>query len=168
MSEKIKRNVNEWLEAFAHAVVIVIILYFLAWPFTIKGSSMEDNFFTGDRIIICRVMVYAGAIDRGDVVVCEGSGTKDIIKRVVGLPGDQIEISDGHVYINGEVLVEPYVKEDYTNGSLSLTLGVDEYYLLGDNRSISQDSRNTGPFTRKQILGKTIAKWYPFNSLQFY
>lgn len=161
-------KLKEWLEAFLYAVAIVIVLYFVAWPFKIEGASMENSFFTGDRIVVSRVMAWGNFLKQGDLVICRLSDSQDIIKRVIGQPGDRVDIRAGKVYINGEKLDEPYLKEDFTMGEMSVLLSEREYFVMGDNRAASTDSRELGPLSRSRFVGKTILRWFPFDQIAVY
>ncbi len=90
------------------------------------------------------------------------------MKRVVAVSGDKIEIRGGEVFVNGEKLAEEYLSEPYTDGEVSLEVGVDEFFVMGDNRSVSFDSRRVGTLKGSDIIGKVLLKWYPFDEFQFY
>jgi signal peptidase I len=119
---------------------------------------MESSYFTGDKVIISHICAWLNDIKSGSVVLCNLDG-EYAIKRMIALPGDEVQIKDGLVYVNGNKLEEDYLSPDtYTGEDMSLTLGEDEYFVLGDNRSVSKDSRQVGPLTAKQILGIVIFK----------
>lgn len=160
-----KKNIMEWLQSLIEALIIAGILFVFFWPLKIEGTSMENTFFTGDRVIMSRALVYAGKFERGDLLVCKikkDGEDKNIIKRLIGLPGDHIEIKDGYVYLNGTPLQEDYLKEEETIGDEDIILAEDEYYVLGDNRAVSLDSREEGPLNRRQLIGKVLLRWFPF------
>lgn len=163
-----KSHVFEWIEAFLEAAALAAVLFFLFWPVLIDGASMENTFNSGDRVVISRVMAYSGMVGNGDVVICrlrdEG---KPAIKRVIASNGDKIVISNNTVMVNDIKLNEPYIKTDKTSGNINITLKKDEYFVLGDNRALSYDSRRAGIITKKDIVGKVILRWYPFNEMKF-
>lgn len=124
----------------------------------IEGASMEPTFRTGDRCLLNRVSPVLGTITRGDIVVLRDRGEDDYaIKRVVGLPNDEIEFRKGRVYINGVLLREKYLAphtQTWTpRGNGDFHLGPHSYFVLGDNRPISEDSRYYGPISQGAILG---------------
>ncbi len=165
-----KTILKEWISAFIDAAIIAIILYFLFWPFLIEGSSMENTFKTGDRVLVSRIAAYINLIDYNDIILCkiDYNGYKEtIVKRVIGKPGDHITIKDDKVYINDSLLIEPYIKMPNTKGNVDITLSDDEYYVLGDNRERSTDSRTFGAIKKSDIQAKVVFKWYPFGDMGF-
>ncbi len=166
-----KSKLREWLSAFVEAIIIAVILYFLAWPFLIEGSSMENSFETGDRVFVSRLCAYLNLIDYNDVILCKinYNGNEEIIvKRVIGKPGDHIVIKDKQVDINDLALIETYIKNPIsTDGSVDLILKDDEYYVLGDNRDKSTDSRFFGAIKKSDIEAEVIFRWYPFGDMEF-
>ncbi len=166
-----KSKLKEWLSAFVEAIIIAVVLYFLAWPFLIEGSSMESTFETGDRVFVSRLCAYLNLIDYNDIILCKVKyeGNEEIIvKRVIGKPGDHIVIKDKQVYINDCALIEPYIKAPFsTDGSIDITLEDNEYYVLGDNRQKSTDSRFFGAVNKSDIEAEVIFRWYPFDKMDF-
>lgn len=157
MIQKIKKNV---LFRLTVPIVLGIILGLLVSHFAfsvarVSGDSMKSTYYDGDIVFVNRLTEP----DRGDVVVVnrEDEG-KYIIKRVIGLPGDSIVIDGGRVFVNGEYYPENYLFLDnyeYDSGlaASTITLGSDEYFVLGDNRPVSEDSREIGPVSKKDIIG---------------
>ena len=155
MSKKIK----SLFIIIAEAVVLICIAYVFAFPYRIDGSSMESSYYTGDKVLISHISVWMDNVKRGDAVVCT-LGDTTVIKRVIAVPGDELLITGGKVYLNGTLLEEPYIGTDeYTSGDISLTLGSDEYFVMGDNRSVSLDSRQEGCISRSDIKGII---WFKF------
>ena len=154
------------------AAIIIPIRYFVVKPFVVLGASMEPNFYNDEYLIIDELSYRLRAIDRGEVVVFAPptSPSQYYIKRVIGLPGETVEITDGIITIknaefpNGFTLTEEYISE-YTHGRESWVLGDDEYYVLGDNRDESLDSRSFGPITSKVIVGRAWVRGFPFNRM---
>jgi signal peptidase I len=118
----------------------------------IVGSAMEPNFHDGQIVAVEEVSVEE--LRRGDVIYFTADGKRDYLKRLIGLPGETIEIRDGKLYINDKLLDEPYIKESMRGSSSSIALGPDKYYVLGDNRNNSSDSRAFGSISSKDILGR--------------
>jgi signal peptidase I len=127
---------------------------------------MEPNFETGQFLIVSRVNYLIGEPERGDIVVFHypGNPDEDYIKRVIGLPGQMVEIRETQVYVDGQLLSEPYINEQCTEGRCpdeSWELGPDEYFVMGDNRNRSSDSRSFGPVLREYIVGEVLVRYWP-------
>ncbi len=147
---------------------IVIILFFSFWPASIEGSSMNPTLNNGDRIIISRFLLWFKKPSFGDLVICkmnEKGKNIDIIKRIIAVPGDKLKINDGRVYLNNKELYEEYLEYDYTDGNIDITLSDNQYFLMGDNRLFSSDSRQMGPFDGNDIVGFVMLRWFPFNEM---
>lgn len=153
--------------------IIIPVRYFLIQPFYVKGASMEETFFDNEYLMIDEITYRFSEPERGDIVVFKypQNPTQFFIKRVVGLPGERVEVRNGHVIIyndtfpRGQVLEEKeYLGEDtYTTGNEFVELKSDEYYVLGDNREQSLDSRRIGPIQRHFIVGRTWLRAWPFH-----
>lgn len=158
-------------------VIVFLVRHFLVQPFFVKGRSMEPNFYDGDYLIT-NEFDYRFNVNppkRGDVIVFKypKDETKYFIKRIVGLPGETININDGNIIIynaespNGFKLQEDYIaKSVFTSGSISVTLGDEEYYVLGDRRFESSDSRQWGPLDEKYIIGKVWTRIWPWDAVE--
>ncbi|MFH1947321.1 MAG: signal peptidase I [Candidatus Magasanikbacteria bacterium] len=153
-------------------VTIGIVRYFLFKPFYVKGQSMEPNYHEKDYLIIDELSYRFREPQRGEVVVFKAPVTnKDFyLKRILGLPGERIKIEDNKVIIynddhpQGVVVEELYLGED-TIGSIMQTIGPDQYFVMGDNRDSSYDSRRSGPINRGDIVGRTIIRGWPVNRI---
>ncbi len=152
--------------------IIIPVRYYLIKPFYVIGSSMEPNFENHEYLIIDEISYRFALPQRGDTVVIHNpfKSGEYFIKRAIGLPGEKIKITGGHVYIyntqypDGEKLVEPYLDPELkTLGEIEVTLKDDEYYVLGDNRTASLDSRVFGPIKKTGIIGRTLLRGYPLN-----
>ncbi|MBR3031975.1 MAG: signal peptidase I [Clostridiales bacterium] len=162
----------------------ILLVVFVVQRNDVYGSSMEPTLYSGDAVFVEMISVYTGNFDRGDIVTIDAKGMEgyshdeNLIKRIIGLPGETIKIADGNVYINGQLLDESdylpadtktYVgMEGQSRGYDEITLGPDEYYCMGDNRGGSNDSRRMGPFKKSQIDAKVLARIYPFNKIKFF
>lgn len=168
----IKYILLECFDVLKYSLIIFLILFFTLWPLRIEGSSMSPTFDSGDRIIMSRILITLGAFDRGDIIISrvynQDNQSQDIIKRIIAVSGDNLIIQHGSVYINGEELLEPYSLDVFTEGNLNIFLEDGQYFVMGDNRAISNDSRDLGLIYREQISGRVIFRWYPFNKLSFY
>ncbi len=149
--------------------IIIPVRYFLIQPFYVKGASMEPNFHNYEYLVINRLEYRVGEPERGDVVVLRDPRQTGqfFIKRVIGLPGETIEVKAAKVYINDERLDESVYLADTveTYGNQSITLSEDEYFFLGDNRPDSLDSRIVGPITKEEMIGKAWIRAWPFTRL---
>ena len=159
-----------WREGFdlLAMVVLVFVLVELAIPrFMVEGRSMQPNFQDGQRLIVSRVHYLFGNPGRGDIVVFNSPRNPDgepLIKRVIGLPGETVEIREQMVYVNGVPLEEPYINEPCTPSHCRdnmWELGTDEYFFMGDNRNHSNDSRRFGPVNYENIIGETLICYWP-------
>jgi len=150
------------IETIVLALLIYAGLRLFVRNFRIDGSSMEPSLHHGQLIVIARWSYWLQTPERGDIVVFRAPSAKnrDLIKRVIGLPGEQIEIRESQVFVNGEQIQEPYVLPDqYTGGPW--TLGEHELFVMGDNRGRSQDSRSWGPLEDSRIVGKGLVCYWP-------
>ncbi len=134
--------------------------------FVVQGPSMEPTFHDNQYLIISRVNYLVGAPQRGDVIVFHypNNTAEDYIKRVIGLPGDVVEIREALVYVNDLLVNEPYINEPCTQSRCRdavIILSDDEYYVMGDNRNRSRDSRDFGPINREHIIGKVLIRYWP-------
>lgn len=152
------------------AAIIIPIRYFLIQPFIVKGASMEPNFEENEYLIIDELSYRFREIERGEVVVLvPPTGVEQFyIKRVIGLPGETVEIQDGKIRIyndafpNGVILDEAYIDE-FTHGEEYVVLGGGEYFVMGDNRDMSLDSRSIGPIPEENIIGRAWLRGLPIN-----
>ena len=155
---------REILETVVLAAVIWLLINFTTARYVVEGSSMEPNLTTGQFLIVSRLAYRFGQPERGDVIVFDfpGNPSDDYVKRIVGLPGDEILIDQGLVYVNGDLLDEPYISDD----SLTPRRGTwevpeDNYFVMGDNRPSSSDSRTWGTLNEGFIVGKAWLSYWP-------
>ena len=155
--------------------IIIPVRYFLIQPFYVKGASMEPNFSDFEYLIINEISYRFNEPQRGDVVVFRypRDPSQFFIKRVSGLPQEQVVIRDGQVSIKPSASQDLVALDESaylsaatkTDRQIDVTLGPDEYYLLGDNRAASLDSRAFGPVTRQSIIGKTLLRGWPIDKV---
>ncbi len=155
-----------WLrDLFVSAAASVLIITFLYQPVRVEGTSMLPRLEDSDRLFINKFVYHISAIERGDVVVFHypRDPEKSYIKRVIALPGDRIWIAQGEVWVNGKALHEVYVPEEYrdTRSMAEMIVPQNRYFMMGDNRSISSDSREFGPVERSLIYGKAVFIYWP-------
>ena len=156
-------------------IIVAPIRYFLFQPFIVSGASMSPSFESGDYLIVDEITYRFSEPQRGDVVVFNtdfipGYASQRFIKRIVGLPGETVDITNGQVEIikNGKttVLDETYLPDSLkTVGEINVSLKSDEYFVMGDNRNYSYDSRMWGVVQRKYIVGKALFRLLPLASL---
>jgi signal peptidase I len=176
VTRKIGSFFTDLMETVVISASIFLIVYlFFVQPHQVNGQSMVPNFQSGEYVLTDKVSYRMKSPKRGDVIVfhapetahcAEGTGC-DFIKRILAVPGDTIEIKNNAVYINGELLPEPYIPSDYKilpgaatkNGPIFM--GPDEYFASGDNRPYSSDSRAWGPITKSDIVGKAFFRYWP-------
>ena len=143
----------------------VLIIMFLYQPVRVEGTSMLPRLEDHDRLFINKFVYHFASIHRGDVVVFHypRDPVKSYIKRVIAVPGDRLRIEHGQVILNGKVVKEPYVPEEFrdTKSMPELTVPDEEYFMMGDHRSISSDSREFGPVDRDLIYGKAVFVYWP-------
>src|SRR5271155_5498589 len=162
----LRRELRSWTRDLAVALgLAIVIMIFLYQPVKVEGTSMNPLLSDQERIFINKFIYRFEPIERGDVVVFwyPLDRSKSFIKRVVGLPGDSVEIRAGRLYVNGKELMEPYVPANYLDGSSypPLTLPADSFFVMGDHRDSSNDSRVFGPVARQFIYGKAVFAYWP-------
>jgi signal peptidase I len=154
---------REVVQTLAMAILLSLGLQLVVQQRLVEGTSMEPTLHTGQRLLINRLAVHGfGQPQRGDIVVFHSWGDgKDYIKRVIGLPGERVAIHDATVYIDGTALDEPYLDQPTHDTVAEVTLAQDEYYVLGDNRGNSADSRFYGPLHADHIVGTAFLSLWP-------
>jgi len=161
-----------WLRDLSLSVVIAIaVILFLYQPVKVEGTSMMPSLVDQERIFINKFVYRFGLADigHGDTVVFwyPGDTSKSYIKRVIGVPGDMVEVNDGATLVNGQPIVEPYVPEEYRD-HVSMPRRVvpaEEFFVMGDHRSSSNDSRTWGTVPRRFIYGKAVFVYWPLERL---
>lgn len=167
--EKRKNEVFEWIKSILFAVIIAIIIKTFIFNTTyVLGNSMYPTLHEKDRLFTNKILYIVDEPSRGDIVVLHAPDerNKDYIKRVIGIEGDVVRITDGSVYLNDKKLDEEYVSPNsYTNEELQIEVGKGEVFVLGDNRlkNASKDSRYFGTVDIDEITGKAFFRYYPFN-----
>lgn len=160
-------------------VIIIPIRYFLVQPFYVKGASMEPTFYDHEYLIVDEITYRLHQPERGDVVVFRypRNPQEYFIKRVIGLPGEKVQIKDNNIFIfnkehpDGFMLDENYIPAEVKTYSLvedAISLENNEYYVLGDNRNSSKDSRSFGPVNKSFIIGRVLFRGWPFNRINVF
>lgn len=169
----LKQKWKDWGEPFLIAAVLALIIRtFLLGPYKIPTGSMRPTFLEGDRIFVDKVTYRFHEPARGDIIVFRYplDKKKDFVKRLVGMPGDKLEIRDGKLILNGRLVDDPpfssyyyYNRDEWDFGRRGQLIEVpgDSYFTLGDNSAASSDSRNWGFVPRKNVVGKAFLIWWP-------
>ena len=183
------RSVIEWIAVIGGALIVALVIKtFLIQAFYIPSGSMETTLEIGDRVLVNKLSYRVHDVNRGDLVVFEAAegegdcgqpvnqaaasaaegGIKDLIKRVIGLPGDVVEGRDGRLLVNDRILVEPYLDEGVTTSDFEpATIPEGCIWVMGDNRGDSRDSRSFGPIDEDHIVGRAFVRVWPLTNLGF-
>ena len=169
--------VKEWLPYIVIVIVVVLIRSFIVTPVIVRGASMDNTLKDGQMLFLSKITYRIDKIKRYDIVVIRDSDNSLIIKRIIGLPGDNVKYEDGKLYINKVKVKDKYANgetDDFTLADIcsinrdkcNSKIPSDMYLALGDNREVSADSRSKGLFKRKQILGKATLRIWPINKVK--
>ncbi len=171
----IGKAIYSLIETILVALVLAIVLYlFIMTPHEVVGNSMYPTYKNGEFLMANKISYKVSDPQRGDVIIFKFSESQDFIKRVIGTPGDEVMIKDGKIYINGELLDE----SDYLDSSVitnggsylhegqTITIGDGQYFVSGDNRTNSSDSRDFGPIQMDAIKGKAWIVYFPFTEFR--
>ena len=177
--EERPRGLLREILSFAGYVVFVVLFTYMIVTYVgqrteVVGNSMYPTLHNGDNLLVDKLSYRLKEIERFDIVVFEYEHENHVyyIKRIIGLPGETVQIADGNIYIDGELLEEDYgyeIMESAGTAAEPITLGEDEYFVLGDNRNDSTDSRDprVGNIKRDIIIGRAFVRIYPFDAIGF-
>lgn len=165
-------DLGAWLRELLETLLLALIVYLAINAFTgryqVLSVSMEPTLHEGQYLVVSKASYWLHPPERGDIIVLEPpNGPEDaipLIKRLIGMPGDQIEARDGRIWVNGTALNEPYISGP-TNYTGNWHLKESEYFVLGDNRNNSSDSHSWGSVAEEQIIGKAIFRYWPLEKL---
>lgn len=195
--KKLIKEINSWIFSILGGFLIAVLINSKVFAkVQVQQSSMENTLFTNQQLIVEKLIYNFKEPKRGDIIIfLEDSeketilddalstinsiasifsdnkeyseGSKRLVKRVIGVPGDEVDIRDGYVYVNGKKLQEPYAKGETFSGEFKIPVkvGENELFVLGDNRMVSMDSRKFGLINFKQVEGKAIFRVYPFDEI---
>ncbi len=164
-----KGPLRDFAETVLIALVIALLIRtFIFQPFYVPTTSMVPTLKVNDRIIVNEIGLRFGSVERGDVMVFKYPLDPELnyVKRIIGMPGDTLEIREHGVYINGELLEEPYLPEDFSYspfGPVDVPQG--SFFTMGDNRPFSQDSRSWGFVPEENMVGEAVLIYWPFSSM---
>jgi signal peptidase I len=170
-----KSGLGHWLWEVIQTLVLagLLIVFFRSFIFQnyiVEGDSMVNTLHAQERLIVSRLSYILGEPERGDVIVFQYpyDPQRDFVKRIIGLPGETVAINNGVVFIDGNPLPDESLYVDYLSSESKppVVLGDDEYYVMGDNRPGSSDSRSWGPLTGRNIIGKAWLIYFPFSAAE--
>ena len=173
LSENIKKEIIEWIKIIVTSLVIALVITHFVRPTLVHGSSMYPTLEEKDYLIINRIAYNHKEPERGDIIVFKSSlvqengKEKDLVKRVIGIPGDHLKIENGEVYLNEKLQNEAYIHGQKTEGDIDITIPEGCIFAMGDNRGNSMDSRDpqVGVVKESDIMGKVIIRLFPFNKI---
>ncbi len=162
--------VQEAIQIVAPALVLALIIHmFLAQATVVFGQSMEPNLHANQRLIVDKISFRFHSPERNDIVVVDRPNMEEmLVKRIVALPGETVDIRRGTVYVNGIPVDESYPHDHSEYDMPPITLGPLSYFVLGDNRANSNDSRSFGPVTREQIVGRVWLRYWPVSEVTLF
>ena len=171
--DKEYRRFMNW-DFFLYLLTVLLIAFairaFVAEPIVVDGESMHPTLLDHEYMLVEKLSYYVERPERGDIIVCYYPGfTVSCVKRVIGLPGDEIYVWDGEVYINGDPLDESAYWDDYVRGNMApLTVPENTVFVMGDNRNVSGDSRDpsVGPIPYEKVVGRTVAVLWPLDEMR--
>jgi signal peptidase I len=161
--------IREIIETLALTFIIFIVIHFTVQNYMVDGTSMQPGLNNNQYVLVNKLAYLFHAPERGDVIVFHWpvDTTKDLIKRVIGIPGDVIVIDKTTVRVNGVLLTEPYISAPVNPVGIKWVVPSDDYFVMGDNRQVSDDSRDWGFVPKSYIIGKAVLVYWPINSWQF-
>jgi signal peptidase I len=159
---------REIVETIALTILIFLAIHFTVQNYQISGPSMQNTLHTGQFVLVNKVAYLFHAPERGDIVVFHepDQPDRDLIKRVIGLPGDTIKLDGTNVWVDGVELNEPYITQRSNPAAETVTVPPNDYFVMGDNRPVSEDSRYFGFVPKDYIVGKAILVYWPLSQWQ--
>lgn len=168
VSEKPIKKEMSWKSFFFYLVLILLFRVYIVEPHSVSGTSMDNTFHTQDYVLVDKISYTFEEPNRGDVIVfnppIEDRTSDRFIKRIIGVPGDTVVVTETGTYVNGVQQVENFITYP-SSRTASTTLGTDEYFVMGDNRAVSYDSRSWGILKKEHIQGRVILRLYPFTDI---
>ena len=161
--------VREIIETLALTFIIFVVIHFTVQNYMVDGTSMQPSLINNQYVLVNKLAYLFHAPERGDVIVFHWpvDTNKDLIKRVIGVPGDVIVIDNKTVRVNGVLLNEPYISAPANPAGNTWVVPPNKYFVMGDNRQVSDDSRDWGFVPKDYIIGKAVFVYWPLNSWQF-
>lgn len=172
INPKNKKKDMSWTSFFLFLLAIILFRIFVLEPHSVSGSSMDNTFKDNDYVLVDKISYRFGDPVKGDIVVFNPPETAEnksrFIKRIIATPGETIRVEDGITYIGNQPIEEKFVTYKSTKNSDTIILKNNEYFVMGDNRNVSYDSRYWGPITKDEIQGKVFVRLYPFNKISLF
>ncbi|QJA09552.1 signal peptidase I [Romboutsia sp. CE17] len=173
MSDKLKKEIIDWIKTIAISLVLAFLIVQVIKPTIVSGESMYPTLNDRDYLILNRLSYKFGEVERGDIIVFktnlkqDNGKEKDLIKRVIAIPGDHLVIENSKVYINDELIDEPYIHNAYTSGDIDIVIPENKIFAMGDNRENSKDSRSedVGLVDENDILGEVMVRLLPISNI---
>lgn len=174
MSTSLKKEIFEWTKTIVIALIMAFIITSFVRPTLVRGVSMYPTLEENDYLLIYRQAYRSDIPEKGDIVVFKShllqvnGKEKDLVKRVIGVEGDTVRVSEGKVFVNDTELNEPYINGDYTDGQVDTVVPEGYIFAMGDNRPNSLDSRESsvGLIEVDDIIGRVFVRLYPFNKIK--
>lgn len=166
--KKPKSEAREWIESAAIAIALALLIKFFIFEFVlVEGSSMNPTLENGDRLVVTKYQYYFSDPEYSDIIILKYTNSIEFVKRIVAEGGDTIEIKDMVIYVNGKPVEEDYTDESVYPDYKKTVVPEGSYFVLGDNRDNSRDSRFTdvGFISKEDIVGKVIFRLYPFDKI---
>lgn len=169
MKDKTKKIIKEVIPYVIIVIIVVIIRSFIITPVIVSGDSMKPNLNNGEMLLVRKIGYNSGQIKRADIIVLK-DGNDEIIKRIIGLPGEHVSYKNNKLYVNDELIKESYkyrLTEDFNLEEICTcsTIPEGKYLVLGDNRPVSKDSRQIGLIDEKSIVGKAVFRIWPLTKI---
>ena len=173
MKDNVRKEIIDWVKTIVISLALAFLIVQVIKPTIVSGESMYPTLNDRDYLILNRMAYKFGDIDRGDIIVFksdlkqDNGKEKDLIKRVIAIPGDHLVIKDSNVYINGVIQSEPYIHNEYTSGDIDIVIPDNDVFVMGDNRENSRDSRSSdiGLVNESDIIGEVMIRLFPFNKI---
>ncbi len=171
-NKKAPKKDMSWKSFFIFLVFIVLFRLFVLEPHNVSGSSMDDTFKDGDYVLVDKISYRFKNPHVGDVVVFDPPASAEnasrFIKRIIATPGESVEVKANDTYINNNKVTENFIDYPSKKISPSILLKKDEYFVMGDNRLVSYDSRYWGPIVKDELQGRVLIRLYPFNKIAIF
>ncbi len=165
MSEKRTHIIRDIIETIAITLMVFLVIRLAVESFRVDGQSMEPNFHNNEYVLVDKAAYLFSPPQRGDVIIFHYplDIRKDFIKRIIGVPGDIVQTTSTSVTVDGHTISEPYIRLPFNYDSNTWKLGPNQFFVMGDNRDNSLDSRIWGPLERSYIVGKAVVVYWPTN-----
>ncbi|MBA2679305.1 MAG: signal peptidase I [Ktedonobacteraceae bacterium] len=157
------------IETLALVLLLFLVIHFAIQNYHVQNISMQPTLNDTEFVLVNKMAYLFHAPERGDIIVFHAppNTAQDFIKRIIGIPGDTVTVDSSHVWVNGVLLKEPYISSSFSPIANTWKMGKDQYFVMGDNRPASDDSRSWGLVPKSFIVGKAVMVYWPLNKWQF-